>query len=341
VKPTRLQRAGVLLAVVAAPLRLASEPQQPVRRDGFYTSNSVDELPHRLSGPPVEYPAGLLRATVHPAGLVRVAAIVDTSGRVEPRSVEVLSTPDSALSEPVRQMMLASQFSPGRLKGITVRVMIQMAVEVRPPRFSATQLVGAARAQLASGRPDSAQTLLTLALDSALSHPTEGERAYGLLVRGIAESRAGHDSASRADLGNGVTLVRSLSARGVDLAPFLRRLADSVRLAGRARTPHSVEMPAPATVGVVDEPPALLTHPAIRYPPEMQALRIAATVVVQATLQVSGHVDPLSLQIVKSRNHAFDQEALRVVRESEYLPAKNAGRAVQVVIRQPISFVNY
>jgi TonB family protein len=341
VKPTRLQRAGVLLAVVAAPLRLASQPQQPVRRDGFYTSNSVDELPHRLSGPPVQYPAGLLRAAVHPAGLVRVAAIVDTSGRVEPHSVEVLSTPDSVLFEPVRQMLLASQFSPGRLKGVTVRVMIQMAVDVRPPRFSATQLVGTARAQLASGRPDSAQTLLTLALDSALSHPTEGERAYGLLVRGIAESRAGHDSASRANLGDGVTLVQSLSARGVDLAPFLRRLADSVRLARRARTPHSVEMPAPATVGVVDEPPALLTHPAIRYPPEMQALRIAATIVVEVALDATGHVEPASLKIVESSNHAFDREALRVVSGSTYRPAKNGGRPVRAVIRQPISFVNY
>ena len=60
---------------------------------------------------------------MHPAGLVRVAAIVDTSGRVEPHSVEGLSTPDSLLYEPVRQMLLESQFSPGRLKGVTVRVM--------------------------------------------------------------------------------------------------------------------------------------------------------------------------------------------------------------------------
>jgi TonB family protein len=341
VKPTRLQRAGVLLAVVAAPLRLAGQSQQPVRRDGFYTSNSVDEVPHRLSGPPVEYPAGLLRAPAHPAGLVRVAVIVDTSGQVEPHSVEVLSTPDSALFEPVRQMLLASQFSPGRLRGVTVRVMIQMAVDVRPPRFSATQLVGAARAQLASGRPDSAEALLTVALDSALSHPTEGERAYGLLVRGIAESRAGHDSASRADLGDGVTLVQSLTARGVDLAPFLRRLADSVRMARRTTTPPSGGMPAPTTVGVVDEPPALLTHPAIRYPPEMQALRIAATVVVEAALDATGHVAPGSSRIVESPNHAFDREALRVVSASTYRPAKNGGRPVRAVIRQPISFVNY
>lgn len=333
----RLQRAAVLLAVVAAPLRLG-QAQQPVRRDGFYTSNSVDEVPHRLSGPPVGYPAGLLRAPVHPAGLVRVAAIVDTSGRVEPQSVEGLSTPDSLLFEPVRQMLLASQFSPGRLKGVTVRVMIQMAVDVRPPRFSATQLVGAARAQLASGHPDSVQTLLTLALDSALSHPTEGERAYGLLARGIAESRAGHESASRADLGDGVTLVQSLTARGMDLAPFLRRLADSVRFARRAT---GGDMPAPTTLGAVDEPPALVSHPPIRYPPEMLALRIAATVVVEAALDATGHVEPGSAKIVQSPNHAFDQEALRVVRGSAYRPAKSGGRAVRAVIRQAISFANY
>jgi TonB family protein len=340
-KPTRLLRAGVLLAAVASPRGLAGQPQQPVRRDGFYTSNGVDDLPHRLAGPPVAYPASLLRATVHPAGLVRVAAIVDTSGRVEPGSVEVLSTPDSALAESVREMMLATQFSPGRLKGVTVRVMIQMAVDIGPPRFSAAQLVGEARAQLATGRADSARTLLALALDSALSHPTEGERAYGLLVRGIAESRAGQDSTSRADLGDGVTLIQSLIARGVDLAPVLRRLADSVRLARRAASQPKGEMPGPTTVGVVDEPPALVTHPAIRYPPEMQTLRIAATVVVEAAVDATGHVEPGSARVVQSPNHAFDQEALRVVRASTYRPARSGGRAVRVVIRQPISFANY
>ncbi|HVH67517.1 MAG TPA: energy transducer TonB [Gemmatimonadales bacterium] len=299
----------------------------------------MDQPPRRLSGPAVEYPPGLLRR--HVEGRVEVAAIIDTAGRVEPRSVEVLSTPDSGLIEPVTEMMLASQFTPGRVKGVTVRVMVQMAIDVRPPRLSATDLVGKARGQLTAGRPDSALTLLEIALDSGITHPTDAERTYALLVRGIVASRSGRDSAAGTDLRDGLALYQALSTRGVDLAPFLRRLADSVRLARRAGTPTRSAMPAPTALGSVDEQPALVSHPAIRYPPEMQALRLAATVVVEATLDPTGHVEPGSASIVQSPNHAFDQEALRVVRGALYRAAKRGGRPVRAVIRQPISFINY
>ena len=327
----RLRGAACLLALCAT--RLSGQARV------FYASGSVDEPPRRLSGPPVEYPRALLLR--HVQGVVRVAAIVDTSGRVEPASVEVLSTPDSGLNDAVKQMMLASQFSAGRLKGAAVRVMVQLGVDVRPPRLSATELVGSARAQLAARRPDSALTLLELALDTSLTHPTDGERVYALLVRGVAASRAGRDSASRADLGEGLALYQSLIARGVDLAPFLRRLADSVRLARRGSQGAGPAMPAPSTVDPVDEQPVLVSHPAIRYPPEMQALRVGGTVVVEAALDPTGHVEPGSAKIAETPNHAFDAEALRVVRGSVYRAARRDGRPVRAVIRQAISFVNY
>ena len=320
--------------------RLFGQEKQAAARRGFvYVSGRVDEPPRRLSGPPVDYPRPLLPR--HVQGLVRVAAIVDTSGRVEPASVEVLSTPDSGLNDAVKQMMLASQFSAGRLKGAAVRVMVQLGVDVRPPRLRATELVGSARAQLAARRPDSALTLLELALDTSLTHPTDGERVYALLVRGAAASRAGRDSASRADLGEGLALYQSLTARGVDLAPFLRRLADSVRLARRGSQGAGPAMPAPSTVDPVDEQPVLVSHPGIRYPPEMQALRVGGTVVVEAALDATGHVEPGSAKIAESPNHAFDAEALRVVRGSVYRAARREGRPVRAVIRQAISFVNY
>lgn len=315
------------------------EKQTAVRNGAFYVSGSVDEPPQRLSGPPVAYPAGLLRR--HVQGFVEVTAIIDTAGHAEPASVQVVSTPDSGLIEPVKQMMVAAQFSPGRLKGAAVRVMVQMAVDVRPPRLSATELVGTARSQLALGRADSAQTLLELALDSGLTHPTDGERVYALLVRGIAASRAGRDSAARADLGDGLALYQSLTTRGVDLAPFLRRLSDSVRLSRRGTKPPGSAMAAPTAVGTVDQQPALVSHPPIRYPPEMQALRVDGTVVVEAALDAAGHVEPGSAKIVQSPNHAFDGEALRVVSGSVYRPAKSHGQAVRAVIRQAISFANY
>src|SRR5438046_430036 len=114
----RLRGAACLLALCAT--RLSGQARV------FYASGSVDEPPRRLSGPPVEYPRALL--VRHVQGVVRVAAIVDTSGRVEPASVEVLSTPDSGLNNAVKQMMLASQFSAGRPKGAAVRVLVPPGV---------------------------------------------------------------------------------------------------------------------------------------------------------------------------------------------------------------------
>jgi TonB family protein len=315
------------------------EKQAAVRQGFFYASGGVDEPPRRLSGPAVAYPPSLLRR--HAQGLVEVSAIIDTAGRTEPASLQVLSAPDSDLIEPVKQMMLASQFSPGRLKGVAVRVMVKMGVDVRPPRVSATELVGTARRELGAGHPDSALTLLEIALDTALTHPTDGERVYALLVRGVAATRAGRDSAGRSDLGEGLALYQAITARGVDLAPFLRRLADSVRLGRRGAKPPGAAMPAPTAVGAVDEQPTLVSHPPIRYPPEMQALRVDGTVLVEAALDATGHVEPGSAKIVQSPNHAFDEEALRVVRGSVYRPASSKGRVVRAVIRQAIAFVNY
>ena len=320
--------------------QLFQQEKQAARRShGFYVSNDVDEAPRRVSGPPVDYPRSLLRR--HVQGFVQIAAIIDTTGRPEPGSLEILSTPDSGLVEPVKQMMLASQFSRGRLKRAAVRVMVQMAVEVRPPRFSATELVSNARRQLAANRPDSALAQLALALDTALTHPTDGERVYALLVRGVAESRTGRDGAGGADLAEGLARYQTLTARGVDLAPFVRRLADSVRLSQRAGKPPGATMSAPTVVGAVDERPVLVSHPPIRYPPEMQSLRVGGSVLVEAALDVKGHVEPGSARIVQSPNHALDEEALRVVRGSIYRPARSKGRAVRAVIRQPITFVNY
>ncbi len=313
------------------------EKQAAVRKGFVHVSGSVDEPPRRLSGPPVDYPPSLLRR--HVQGLVELAAVIDPTGRAEPASVEVLSTPDSALIGPAKRMMLASQFSPGRLKGSAVRTMVQMAVDVRPPRLSAPELVGKARDQLAAGRPDSAQSLLELALDTGLTHPTDGERAYGLLVRGLAAARAGRDSAARADLGDGLALYQTLTARGVDLAPFLRRLADSVRLTRRGARPPAATMPAPTAVARVDEQPALISHPPIRYPPEMAALRVGGTVVVEAVLDSSGRVERGSPRIVSSPNHGLDAAARAVVAASVYRPARRGGRAVGAGIRQAVVFV--
>jgi TonB family protein len=94
-------------------------------------------------------------------------------------------------------------------------------------------------------------------------------------------------------------------------------------------------------VGTVDERPALVTYPAIRYAPEMQALRIGGTVIVEATLDTTGRVLPATVKVVQTPNPVFDAEAKRVVVAAVYRPARIHGRATRVTIRQPITFAAY
>ena len=323
----------------------AEEKLAASARGLLYLSGSVDEAPRRSTGPPVAYTTELLHR--HAAGIVLVSAIIDTLGWAEPASIRVEQTPDSGLIEPVRQMLLASRFSPGRHHGRLVRVMTVMKIPVEPPRLVATELVTAARAQLATRRTDSALTLLDVALDTLITHATEGERAYALLARGVAWSTAGRDSVANADFSAALAVYQGLTGRGVDLAPFFRRLADSVRASRSGRKPPAgaatagTAMGRPSALANVDEQPVLLSHPPIRYPPEMQALRIGGTVIVEAVLDPSGQVEPGSVKIVESPNPAFDAEARRVVRASAYRAATSHGRPVRAVIRQAIRFANY
>jgi TonB family protein len=127
----------------------------------------------------------------------------------------------------------------------------------------------------------------------------------------------------------------------VDLAPILHRLADSVRASRAATRPDSSALAAPTTADAVDQTPVLVSHPPIHYPVEMQALGVSATVLVEARLNAGGHVEPASVRVVTSPNHAFDAEARRVVAGSVYRPACRGGRAVRSLIRQAVTFVSY
>jgi TonB family protein len=301
--------------------------------------SELDEKPAWHAGPGVVYPREVRRRRV--AGLAVVTAIVDTLGRVEPRSVQVLETPDSGLIEPLKQMMLATTFNPGRVRGRPVRSSMSLALNLAPPSLgSPTQLVRAAREQLASRHTDSALALLDEVLDPA-THASEGERVYALLVQGLAWTARKRDSLANTAFDTALAGYRDLTARGVDLAPFLRRLADSVRLARRAVARAAGPLGAPTAVGAVDQQPALVSHPPIRYAPEMQALRVGGTVTVEATLDTTGRVVPATVKVIQSPNPIFDAEARRVVIAAVYRPARTGGRAVRATIRQPITFAAY
>lgn len=328
-----LDRMSPRLASLLQEERLAVAGSPPT-----YLSDLIDDKPQRLSGPRLRYPPDLLRRQVR--GRALVGLTVDTMGHAEPSSIQILAMPDSGFVDPLRQMLIASTFSPGRVRGRAVRTMIELAIDLvpgTPP--NATTLVTAARAHLAAHRTDSAFALLRDALNPE-TRTTEGERVYALLVRGNAWHAAGRDSLARTDYDSALAGYRRLTAQGVELAPFLKRLADSVRLLHRndaAADPMGV----PVVGTAVEVQPALLSHPEIRYPPEMQSLRVGGTVTVEAAVDTAGRVVPGSLKVLRSPNPGLDAEAMRVVAGSRYKAARRGGRAVATVIRQAITFTPY
>jgi len=310
-----------------------------------YHAADVDLQPAWSAGPALAYPEDLRRRRV--GGTAVVSFVVDTLGHVEPKSIEVVEIPDSGFVEPLRRMLLATTFTAARASGHPVRSSTSLSFNFTPPTapsLGATQLASAARTQLAAHRADSALALVTDALDPATA-ATPGERVYALLVQGLALKALRRDSLASAAFDEGEAGYNALVTRGVDLAPFLKRLADSVRLARRRGGAPAAALSrgglgAPSATGV-DEQPALVTHPPIRYAPEMQALRIGGTLIVEATLDTTGRVIPGTVKIVQSPNPVFNVEARRVVVAAVYRPARQGGKGVRTTIRQPITFAPY
>lgn len=306
----------------------------------IYRASELDEPATWRSGPALAYPPELRSRRV--AGHALIRAVVDTLGHVEDRSVVVLESPDSAFNAPLERMMSAAQFTPGRVKGHLVRSQLDLGFSLYPPApRNPTSLIGAARDQLRLRHADSALALTAAALDHA-NEASAGERVYALLVRGLAWHAKGRDSLAAAAWDDGLAGYRDLTARGVDLAPFLKRLADSIRLGRRNAAPGGgAPLGTPTTLETVDEQPVLIAYPPIHYAPEMQALRIGGTVIVEATLDTSGHVVPATLKVLQSPNSVFDAEARRLVLGARYRPARVGGHATRATIRQPVTFAAY
>ena len=97
------------------------EEEQSVDPVQVFSSVAVDETPVRISSPPLEYPRMMRQAGIN--GVVLVQAIVDTSGRVEAGSIQVLQSSQSAFETAAKRLVQRSPFQPGRVRG-------------RPPRRS-------------------------------------------------------------------------------------------------------------------------------------------------------------------------------------------------------------
>jgi len=191
----------------------------------------LDQPVRWLTAPQFAYPRELRPRRIAGQAVVRV--VIDTSGRVDERSIEILELPDSAFEAPLKQMMTKVMFSPARIGGKPVRSLLSYRLRLAPPPpQDPVRLIDLARTQLRTGQPDSALALLEEALDPG-NGATPAVRVYAELVQGRAW-QAKHDSARAAESFElGLDHYDRLAARGVDFAPVLRSLADSIRLTTR------------------------------------------------------------------------------------------------------------
>jgi protein TonB len=91
-----------------------------------YAPSAVTRRPERLGGPPPTYPQGLREDGIN--GMVRIAFVVDTSGRVEPGSVHVICATNPLFAPSAVGAINASRFSPGLRAGRPVRVRIEQPI---------------------------------------------------------------------------------------------------------------------------------------------------------------------------------------------------------------------
>jgi len=106
----------------------------PVRLDEIYqaTTNLPGFEPAIvLSQPTPEYPAAL--ASVGIDGRVEVQFVIDTTGRVEPSSFQVMQSTQVGFESAARMAIMGSSFRPARLSNVPVRQLSRQAI-----RFVAT-----------------------------------------------------------------------------------------------------------------------------------------------------------------------------------------------------------
>jgi hypothetical protein len=116
-------------------------PTLPFRPDSVFSVLEVEETAVRYEGSaaPV-YPHDLL--AVGAEGLVQAIYVVDTTGRVDPTTIEVVSSDDPRFTESVRTALGQMLFRPAKRGGRTARQLVEQKFRFRiaPPSQAPQQI---------------------------------------------------------------------------------------------------------------------------------------------------------------------------------------------------------
>ncbi len=112
-----------------SPMPLSTQNVEGISRDRDVRISQLfsSEGPEALSGPLPSYPELLRQAGIQ--GRVVLEATVDTTGRVEPVSVTIISATNPAFVEPARQALLATLFRPAEVGGRATRMRVRIPFE--------------------------------------------------------------------------------------------------------------------------------------------------------------------------------------------------------------------
>lgn len=109
-------------------LRLPAAPAQaPVRNDSVVMVQDFDQPPELVKMPTVRAPADVNGV----GGSVRVLFVVDSTGGVEPGSIQILSTTNTAFTAPVVDALRQSRWRPARLRHQRVRAFVTTSIAVQ------------------------------------------------------------------------------------------------------------------------------------------------------------------------------------------------------------------
>src|SRR5439155_20024286 len=90
---------------------------------------------------------------------------------------------------------------------------------------------------------------------------------------------------------------------------------------------------------IVEEKPSILSGPQLVYPDLLRQAGIQGRVIVQVIVDTTGRAEPNSVKVLQSPNPGFDQPAKNYVLKSLYRPARVHGRAVRVLVNQPLGLM--
>jgi TonB family protein len=106
--------------------QVGTPPADSSHSDAPLVVNEVDEAVTTLFIPAPRYPPALRAAAIE--GEVVVVYVVDTTGRVEPASWQVLKASHDGFPEAAREAILAGTFTPARVAGRPVRQLVQQTI---------------------------------------------------------------------------------------------------------------------------------------------------------------------------------------------------------------------